>query len=399
MSPVALLAVVAIGASESRSGGRYPPPPVFAPIIHLRALAGFAAVLFALVASTSASEARHQRSARTTDFTISASGDLLMHKPLLDRALANGGGRRYDFTPFFSKIRPYVAGVDLGLCHAETPMGPGKPSTYPSFNTPQGLARSIRESGWDACDSASNHSLDGGQPGIDGTVNAFDRNGIVHTGSFRSRRASQRPTIIGVRGLKIGFVAYTDATNGLSSPHPWSLNEYRAAAPRQGAKQILSDVRRAKRAGADAVIVQLHWGSEYAKSPNASQLEVAQRLASSSAVTAIVGQGPHVVQRIRRVHGKFVVFSEGNLVSNQRAATGTPTATQDGLIALLDMRARGGRVSVHGVRYVPVWVHPGDFKVLPATPDAARRALRHSYRRTVSAAGRTKRIRPVGGGR
>lgn len=276
----------------------------------LQALAGLGILLVAMVVSSSASEAKRQPSARTIDFTISASGDLLMHQPLLDRALANGGGRRFDFAPFFGRIQPYVAGVDLALCHAETAMGPGRPSSYPSFNTPQALARSIRESGWDACDTASNHSLDQGQPGIDGTVRAFDRNGIAHTGSFSSRRQSLRPTIIRVRGLKIGFVAYTDATNGLSSPHSWSLHQYRASAPRQGAKQILRDVRRAKRAGADAVIVQLHWGDEYAKRPNASQLAVAERLTRSRAVTAIVGQGPHVVQPIRRVHEKFVVFSE-----------------------------------------------------------------------------------------
>ena len=352
-------------------------------------------MLAALVVSASAPGAERQPSARTTYITVSASGDLLMHQPLLDRALANGGGRRYDFAPFFGRIRPYVAGADLALCHAETVMGPGRPSTYPSFNTPAALARSIRESGWDACDTASNHSLDQGQAGINGTIRAFNRNGIAHTGSFSSRRARLRPTIIRVRGLKIGFVAYTDATNGLSSPHSWSLNEYRAAAPRQGARRILRDVRRAKRAGADAVIVQLHWGDEYAKRPNASQLAVARRLTRSRGVTAIVGQGPHVVQPIRRFNGKFVVFSEGNLVSNQRAATGQPSATQDGLIALLDMRARGGRVTVRKVRYVPVWVRPGDFKVLPARPNAARPALRRSFHRTTAVARRTRLIRPV----
>lgn len=55
------------------------------------------------------------------------------------------------------------------------------------------------------------------------------------------------------------------------------------------------------------------------------------------------------------------------------------------------MRARGGRVTVRGVRYVPVWVHPGDFKVLPATPDAARR----SFHRTTAVARRTRWIEPV----
>ena len=318
-----------------------------------------------------------------------------MHQPLLNRALANGGGNKYDFAPFFREIKPYVDGVDLGMCHAETPIGPGKPSTYPRFKTPPALTRSLRQTGWGFCSTASNHSLDQGQSGINSTVRAFEKRGIAHTGSFRSGRESRRPTIVRVNGVDVGFVSYTDATNGLSAPHSYSVNEYRASDPRAGAKKILGDVKRADRAGADAIVVQLHWGDEYARNPNSSQTKVAKRLAGSRRVTAIVGQGPHVVQPIRLVRHKFVVFSEGNLVSNQRASTGQPAASQDGLIALLDMRAIGNRVTVRRVRYVPIWVQPGDFNVLPAKPDASRAALRESYRRTTSAAGRGKRIEPV----
>ncbi len=154
-------------------------------------------------------------------------------------------------------------------------------------------------------------------------------------------------------------------------------------------------MKRTDRAGADAIIVQLHWGGEYDRSPNSSQVDVARRLTKSRRVTAVVGQGPHVVQPIKRLHHKFVVFSEGNLVSNQRPATGQPAASQDGLIALLDMEARGNQVTVRRVRYAPIWVRPGDFTVLPARPDAGRSELQRSYRRTRSVADGGKRISPV----
>ena len=73
----------------------------------------------------------------TVRFTVSVSGDLLMHSPLLDRALANGGGDEYDFAPFFDRIAPFVGGADLALCHLETPLGAGaaddaiRSSTHP----------------------------------------------------------------------------------------------------------------------------------------------------------------------------------------------------------------------------------------------------------------------------
>jgi poly-gamma-glutamate capsule biosynthesis protein CapA/YwtB (metallophosphatase superfamily) len=331
-------------------------------------------------------------------FTVSASGDLLMHQPLLDRAHANAGGSGYEFAPFFHRIEPYVAAVDLGLCHLETPMGPGPPSTYPIFNTPTDLARSVADSGWDACDTASNHSVDQGTAGIKGTIKALHHAGVEHTGSYRSEKARERPTILSVHGLKLGFVAYTDATNGLPLPHPWSVNAYDYTQPDPGAKRILADVKRAHRSGADGVIVQLHWGTENAGRPNGSQLAVARRLTRSKLVTAVVGQGPHVVQPIERLHHKFVVFSEGNLVSNQSPAAGLPAATQDGLIALLDFVARGDQVHVQKVRYVPIWVRPGDYVVLPAFAGADpgnADELRASYRRTVKAAGSGKRFGPI----
>jgi hypothetical protein len=46
-----------------------------------------------------------------------------------------------------------------------------------------------------------------------------------------------------------------------------------------------------------------------------------------------VGQHVHIPQPIRKINGKFVVFGEGNLISNQTSAC-CPTASQDGLIAL-----------------------------------------------------------------
>ncbi len=327
-------------------------------------------------------------------FTVSASGDLLMHQPLLDRARANAGGSGYDFAPFFKEIKPWIEDVDLGLCHAETPMGPGPTSTYPLFNTPADLATSIRRSGWDVCSTASNHSLDQGQAGIDGTVKAFHRNDVEHTGSFRSEKASKRPTILNVKGVKIGFVSYTDATNGLNAPHSWSLNEYAAANPKAGAKAIIHDAREARDAGADAVIAQIHWGTEYAQHPNSSQIAVAKKLTGAKVISAVVGQHPHVVQPIERINGKFVVFSEGNLVSNQSPASGQPAATQDGLIALLHFKATGDRVEVRRVTYAPTWVHRGDYVVMPAKSSSGSSALRRSHDRTVRVAGKGKGFGP-----
>jgi hypothetical protein len=341
-----------------------------------------------------------ERAGHRIHFTISASGDPLIYPQIWEQALANGGDH-YDFAPMFAQIRPYVARADLGLCHIETPMSPGPPSGYPTFNTPPALARDLGATGWDACDTASNHSIDQGQPGIDQTGAALDRAHIRHTGSFPSRRARRRPLILGVKGVKIGLLAYTDFTNGIIPPHAWSLN----VAPLEDgagaqARRIVADARRARRRGADAVIVNMHWGHQFSTDPLPSQVDLAARLTASPLISAVLGQGPHVVQPIRRINGKLVVYSEGNLVSHQGAATGFRTETQYGLIALLRCVAEGSDVRVVRVDYVPTWVRLSDFVVLPVAGGlrkhpAHRSSLRAAYRSTVAIAGRRSRVRPI----
>ena len=324
--------------------------------------------------------------------TIEVNGDLLIHSPVWYRAQALAGGRGYDFRPLLREIRPYVRGADLAICHVETPMSPRPTQGYPVFNTPPALARAIRWTGWDACDTASNHSLDQGQYGIDQTGIALDRAGVRHTGSFPSPAAQRRIMMLEAKGIKIAYLAYTTITNGIPLPHPWSLNIGLS-------RRILADARRARRAGAQAVIVNLHWGEEYQSAPSPGQLRLARVLTRSPAITAVVGQHVHVVQPIRAVNGKMVVFGEGNLLSNQTSAC-CPAASQDGILALLRMTVddRGARVT--RVDYVPVYVRHPDFTVVPVA-QALRRGegptseLRASWRRTVGVVGRDSRHAPL----
>ena len=89
------------------------------------------------------------------------------------------------------------------------------------------------------------------------------------------------------------------------------------------------------------MIVNLHWGAEFVSAVTPQQRALARRLTRSPAIDAIVGQHVHVVQPIRRVRGKPVVFGEGNLISNQTAGC-CPVASQDGLVALIDFVVRPG---------------------------------------------------------
>ena len=343
-------------------------------------------------ATAAASPALRRSAGHNVQLVVEASGDLLIHSAVFDRALILGGRRHYDFAPMFAQIKPYIQGADLALCHVETPMTPAHPAGYPTFNTPPELATAVAQTGWRACSTAGTHALDQGQSGVDDTIRALDRAGVAHTGTFSSAAAQHTPLIMTVKGVRVAFLAYTELTNGIPSPLPWSVN-------RASAAQILSDAHRARADGAQVVVVNLHWGEENVAQPSSFQLALASQLTRSPDITAVIGQHVHIVQPIRVLNGKLVVFGEGNLISNQ-TATCCPAASQDGMIVLLTITvdSRGGRVSF--IRYVPIWVRHPDYVVLPAgtawrTDPANAAALRASYERTVAVAGRGPGIQPI----
>jgi poly-gamma-glutamate capsule biosynthesis protein CapA/YwtB (metallophosphatase superfamily) len=332
---------------------------------------------------------------RVRTFDIVASGDLLVHGPVWQAAARARGG--YDFRPLFAKVRPIISRAALAVCHVETPMGAGSPSGYPIFNSPKELAAGIAWAGWDACSTASNHSVDKGQYGIETTIRALDQAGVRHTGTFRTKKESRQLLILPVEGLRIAFLSYTYGTNGIPPPQPWSVNLVATS-------KLVADARRARKRGADFVFVSFHWGTEYVHDPSQQQRGLARYLLRRRIVDLIVGQHAHVVQPVRRLGGRFVVYGEGNLLSNQTAAC-CPAESQDGLIAVIHVRVVGRKAAVTRVDYVPTYVEHPSLVVQPVgarlaelrragNSSALAEALRTSYRRTVGYAGRTALIRP-----
>ena len=326
------------------------PPARVSPATHARrrlvaiaVVAGAVLLLLLLALRGCSDDSGGEQSAapeETTEFTVSVSGDLLIHSPVFFQAQALAGGAGYEFGPMLEQLRPYVKDADLAICHVETPVSDvAPPSGLPTFNAPPELADAVVDTGWDICDTASNHSTDQGQEGVDGTAEVLDNAGIGHTGSFASEKDRDEPLIVRVKGVRVALVAFTTGSNGLV-PEDYSLNV--ASEP----DEVIADARAAREAGADVVIVNMHWFSEtvdeYSTEPSTEQIEFAEALVAAPEITAVVGQGPHVVQPIEWIDDKPVVYSEGNLLANQGAAAGLADASQDGIVALLDFVAGGG---------------------------------------------------------
>ncbi|MCF6524348.1 CapA family protein [Streptomyces sp. JJ36] len=251
-------------------------------------------------------------------FTLVATGDVIPYPSIMQQARRDAGGDGYDFTRIFAGVKPVVHKADLALCHMETPYGDadGPFTGYPLFRSPPQLARSLKETGYDSCSTASNHTLDAGMKGVRRTLRAMDEAGLRHAGSARSAAERKKPTLLKAGTATVAQLSYTYGTNGIPRPQgkPWAVSML-------DADRVVADARAARRAGADVVVASLHWGTEWQQKPDARQRELARRLTRSRSdgrrdIDLIVGTHNHVPQPYEKVNGTWVVYGLGDQVAS-----------------------------------------------------------------------------------
>jgi poly-gamma-glutamate synthesis protein (capsule biosynthesis protein) len=304
-------------------------------------------------------------------FTLIASGDVLPHDSIIRRAAQDAGGDGYDFTPMLSGVRPVVSAADLAICHMETVYGePGGPYTgYPSFKSPPEIAAALRTTGYDSCSTASNHTLDDGAAGLRRTLDALDRAGVRHAGSARTAEEAARPTLLTAGGATVAQLAYTYDTNGRPLPEgqPWAVNLIDEA-------KVIADARAARAAGADVVVVSLHWGTEWQTEPDERQLTLARTLTASRTggrpdIDLIIGTHAHVPQAYEKVNGTWVVYGMGDQIAGDminHVGAYDPRGNQGtlGRFTFAPPARPGGRWEVTKAEFVPQWYDTGRGRVV-----------------------------------
>lgn len=251
-------------------------------------------------------------------FTLLASGDVLPHTSVIDRAGFDAGGEGYDFRPMLSDVEPLVSRADVALCHMETVYGAnGDYTGYPTFKSPPEVAAGLAATGYDGCSTASNHTLDDGADGVRRTLEALDRAGLQHAGSARTEVEARTVTVLRAGPAKIAHLAYTYDTNGQPLPpnQPWAVNLINE-------NRIITDARTARAAGADVVVVSVHWGTEWQDEPDRAQIDLARRLTAAGSggrpdIDVILGTHAHVPQAYEKVNGTWVVYGMGDQIAGE----------------------------------------------------------------------------------
>ncbi|WP_312181630.1 CapA family protein [Arthrobacter sp.] len=240
-------------------------------------------------------------------------GDLLVHPQLWDQAAvdaAASGKQPLDFEPLLEGMRAYVSGADLGICHMETPVAEagGPYAGYPMFNVPPQIITAAAAVGYQACTTASNHTIDAGTAGLNRTLSVLDSAGLEHTGSYASEADSEVPLIMDTSGARIGIIQATYGLNGMTADYPWQVDML-------DAEDMILRAKAAREQGADIVVAAMHAGEEYASMPNSQQIETAHALADSGEFDLVYGHHTHSVLPIENYNGTWIAYGLGNAVT------------------------------------------------------------------------------------
>ncbi len=237
-------------------------------------------------------------------------GDALIHNSVYNDAKTAEGG--YDFRPMLSEIKPIVEPYDLAYYNQETILGGTSLglSNYPRFNSPQEVGDAFLDAGFNLVSLASNHTMDRGEEAIINSVNYWKSKDAYAAGSYLSFEERDTPIIKEINGITYSFLSYTTWNNGLSTPSgkEYLNNEYSPELAKADIERVRDQV--------DVVMVAMHWGTEYSLGVSSAQEEIANYLASLG-VDIIIGAHPHVVEPITFIGKTMVIYSLGNLISDQ----------------------------------------------------------------------------------
>jgi poly-gamma-glutamate capsule biosynthesis protein CapA/YwtB (metallophosphatase superfamily) len=350
-----LLGTMGFGAASALMEPDAPPPAAPAPTVLAAAVTTTSALSPQSTSTSSMPTTTTTTLPRT--FSMLFTGDLLIHRGVSSMAasLSEEPGRLFDFRPLLEPLRPIVEGVDWAVCHLEVNLSAtdDRLSSYPRFRAPGQLAADVADIGFDACTTASNHTMDHGADGVIETLGVLDRAGLRFTGTARSPEEERTSRIYDIGGVRVHHLAYTYWFNGLSVPDdmPWMSHEI-------DEDLILADAAEARAAGAEFVVVSLHWGEQYQHTPNPQQSELGPALLASPDIDLIIGHHAHVVQPIDLVEGEWLVYGMGNLISGDRR-------TLDELAVRVDVTEREGRFEVETLTAIPLQLDPTTLVVSP----------------------------------
>lgn len=291
---------------------------------------------------------------------------MMTHDAQIDGAKQPDG--TYNFDKSFEYVKPYIKDADLSIGIFEGNVTGGKPQGYPTFNSPEAFLKSLKNTGFDVINYASNHVIDEGMDGLKSTLNKSTKDGLLNLG-VKENPSDKNYLVYDLGGHKVGLFAYTYKTsaNSINSiPIPSDVKPLVNAFSYDDLdslyKSIETSIKEMKKEGVEFIIGSFHFGDEYSTKPNKYQKEIAQKM-NDLGVNIVLGGHPHVIEPYEVLHNKngfdtFVTYSQGNFLSNQCHEKLGSYLPEDGLMFKFTLGLnKDNKLTLKSYDVIPTWVY------------------------------------------
>lgn len=227
--------------------------------------------------------------------TLVATGDVIPARSV-DTIIRKRGD---DFAYPLAATKDLLRSGDLTVINLEAPLIERCPPHDEGFTFcgRPGFIAPLKDAGIDVATLENNHIGNYGMAGINETIQRLNQAGI----SWARR---DRPAIVDMRGLKVGFLAF----NGVGEEFD---------------RDQIAAALRALRPQVDILAVAFHWGAEYVDVPTSAPgiapdnpVAIAH-LAVDNGADLVIGNHPHWVQAAETYKGKYITYAHGNFVFDQ----------------------------------------------------------------------------------
>jgi poly-gamma-glutamate capsule biosynthesis protein CapA/YwtB (metallophosphatase superfamily) len=224
--------------------------------------------------------------------TLKFAGDLMPHKQL-EHTKAQS---------LWMHIGPYLFDADFTVGNLEFAINDcNKIYGYKRFSVASKTALPLLDANpygkFNLVSLANNHINDSFQQGVQKTCEYLETNNILFVGANRTKREQDDFPIVTIKGIKIAFLAYTFTTNNIKTQNVFDVNHVKFNTlndEHYDDNLIKKHIQKAKKSGADFIILINHWGLEFEYYPSKKLIQRAHRLMDLGA-DLIIGHHPHVI--------------------------------------------------------------------------------------------------------
>lgn len=250
--------------------------------------------------------------------TITFAGDILFdpNYSIMASLVQSGGNIANGIAP---DVIAEMKSADIMMLNNEFPYsdrGTPTPEKQFTFRAAPSSVSYLNDLGVDIVSLANNHAYDYGEEALLDTLQILKDANIPYVGAGANAQEASAPVYFIINNLKIAFVSATQIER-LDNPDTKEATDVSPGVFRcWNGEKLMQKVKEAK-AESDFVIVYVHWGTENQEETDWAQNQQAAELAEAGA-DLIIGDHPHVLQKIEIVNGVPVIYSLGNFWFNSR---------------------------------------------------------------------------------